>query len=153
MTKVIRDDVFGDMRYDHAWEKTEEITAFGKTYDVKVVAEAYSEDIITDVQRAAYETYKHNIQTYLISVPDVLLKYYIDNYESISSNIDIPERINHKNINKELIVKLIKIRTIYFDRKGRFGWLCDCAWDNEHGICVVLTDKAKIIVSEQDYLL
>ena len=81
MTTVVRDVVFGEMKYDHSWEKTEEISAFGRTYNVKVVAEAYTKDVILDVQRKSYETYKHNIHNYLISVPDALLKYYIENYK------------------------------------------------------------------------
>lgn len=150
--KTVYDEVFGDMIYDYSWEKTEDFSAFGKEHEVGVVAEAYGGDKIVDVQRDSYKTYKKNFSKYITKVPDVLLKYYVDNYDIISSNIEIPEKINIKNINRELVVKLIKVRTVYFDRKGRFGWLCDCAWDSEHGVCIVLSEDPPI-VTEQDYML
>ncbi len=41
MNKV-EDKVFGMMEYVYSWESTEEISVFGKDYDIRVVAEAYS---------------------------------------------------------------------------------------------------------------
>lgn len=151
MNKV-EDKVFGMMEYVYSWESTEEISVFGKDYDIRVVAEAYSGQEILDVQRDAYKKYKENFPKYVMQIPEILLDYYKSNYDTISERVEIPEKISVRNINKELIVKLIKIRTIYFDRKGAFGWLCDCAWDNEHGISIILSDE-KPFVAEQDYLL
>ena len=150
--KQVNDSVFGIMEYNYAWEKTDVISAFGRDFEVKVVAEANDNQDIIDVQRKAYSTYLNNFTRYMISIPDVLLDYYKTNYNSISSNVNIPERININNINKELIVKLIKIRSVYFSRKGTYGWLCECAWEPEHGIAIVLSTESPLI-TEQDYLI
>lgn len=148
----IEDLVFGTMEYDYSWVKTENVSMFGKDYEIRIVAEAYTNQDIIDVQRDSYLKYKKEYLEYVKKVPEVILKYYLDNYEIIASAVNIPERINKKNINRELIVKLIKIKTLYIDRKGNYGWLCDCAWDNEHGICILLSDD-EICIKEQDYLL
>lgn len=152
MMNAITDSTFGDMSYDSSWVREENICIFGREYEVRVVAEAYKEQLILDCQRQAYKKYNEEYKKYVLDTPAVLLKYYLENYDFISSMVDIPERINKDNINKELITKLIKIRTVYFDRKGQYGWLCDCAWDSEHGICILLSDE-EVTVKEYDYLL
>ncbi len=152
MSNTVLDPVFGEMEYDHSWCKTEEKTVFGKNLEIRIVVEAYAGQEILEVQQKAYSLYKQEYLNYIKEIPSVLLKYYLDNYELISENINIPEKINKNNINKELIAKLIRLKTVYFDRKGQFGWLCDCAWDPEHGICILLSDDV-IRVEEQDYLL
>jgi hypothetical protein len=148
---MIKDPIFGEMVYDYSWEKKEECSIFGREIELGVVAKAYRGQEILNVQRDAYVKYKENITNYMMRVPEVLLQYYLDNYEQIASTIEIPDKINKENINKELIVKLIRVNTLYIDRKGRYGWLCDCAWDNEHGICILLSNGISIV--EQDYLL
>lgn len=148
----INDFVFGEMEYDHSWVKEENVSLFGKNYDIRIVAEAYAGQDILDIQRKSYERYKEGYPEYLTKIPDVLLNYYIENYERISEEVEIPEKINLKNINKEIIVKLIRVKTVYFDREGQYGWLCDCAWDMEHGISIILSEEEPF-VAEQDYLL
>lgn len=148
--KVVNDPIFGEMTYDYSWKKTEEFSAFGRDVELQVVAKAYKGQEILDAQRKAYVEYKSSVPTYLRDVPEKLLEYYLASYEQIASTINIPEKINKSNINKELISKLIRIKTLYIDREGRYGWLCDCVWDNEHGICILLSNG--ISIEEQDYL-
>lgn len=149
---IINDNVFGEMRYEYSWEKDEKLTAFGSEKTIKIVAEAYTGQGILDIQRDNYKKYKEQLNCVLPKIPGILLKYYQDNYDIIASYIDIPEKINKENINEQLIVKLVRIKTLYFARNGRYGWLCDCAWDEENGISIVLSDKEPI-VKEQDYLI
>lgn len=151
MDKIV-DFVFGEMEYDHSWVKKENVSLFGKNYDIRIVAEAYTGQDILDIQREAYERYKKEYLDYIARIPEILLNYYINNYESISSEVDIPEKINLENINKDIIVKLIRVKTVYFDRTGQYGWLCDCAWDDEHGISIILSEE-ELFIAEQDYLL
>ncbi len=152
MINTIKDPVFGIMTYIHSWERSETQEFFGKSLSVRVVAEAYEGQDITEEQRTAYQRYVENKENSLKEVAPTLLKYYLDNYKNISVNVNIPEKINKDNINEELIVKLIKVRTVYFDRKGQYGWLCDCIWDEEHGICILLSENT-IKIAEYDYLL
>ncbi len=148
----INDPVFGGMEYDHSWVKREEMSAFGRTVKMRIVAEAYTGQDILDVQRDSYKKYLADCANYIKETPDVLLKYYLDHYDAIASEANIPEQINRDNVNREIITRLIRIKTLYFDREGQFGWLCDCAWDEEHGICILLSQD-KVCIKEQDYLL
>ena len=60
--KKIKDDIFGKMEYDCSWVKKEQISLFGKSYEVRIVAKAYTGQEISDVQRASYVCYKNNFQ-------------------------------------------------------------------------------------------
>jgi len=152
MALTVNDKIFGVMQYDAGWEKADTLAVFGKTFPVRVVAAAYTGESILDIQRDAYAKYLNNLALYADTIPDIVLRYYLDNYDDISSYMKIPEKINRANVNATTVVKLIKIRTVYFDRKGNFGWLCDCAWDVEHGIAIVLSNE-KPFITDQDYLI
>lgn len=115
---AINDIVFGAMTYIHSWERTDKQIFFGRELDVRTVAEAYEGQGILDVQRNAYKKYLENVDQYIRNTPKVLLKFYLDNYDVISETVTIPDKINKENINEELIVRLIRVKSIYFDRKG-----------------------------------
>ena len=146
----ITDSVFGEMIYDHGWEKDETIIVSGKEQPIKVVVAAYEGQGILDIQREQYLNYQEGNS--IEKIPGVLLRYYIDNYDSIAENMVIPDRIKKDNIDELFIMNLIRINAVYFARNGRYGFLCDCAWDEEHGLCIVLSDGEPRI-EEQDYLI
>ncbi len=149
---TIVDNVFGEMIYDHSWERKETLSFFGKELNIKIVAEAYSGQDILEIQKELYKRYMAEVSEYTRLIPDALLEYYFNSYDAISSDIDIPEQINKENITKDKIVKLVRVTSLYFSRDGKYGYLCDCAWDEENGICIVLSgDKPEI--KDQDYLI
>lgn len=146
------DSVFGIMKYDEYWEKTEVLQFYEKTYQIRVIVETFEKKDILDIQREAYKTYTQNLSRYIINVPNILLEYYKKNYDEIAKYNKIPESVNYENVTKELVVKLIKMKSVYFNRKGEFGWLCDCSWDEENGISIILSGE-KPFVAEYDYLI
>ncbi len=149
---MIVDDVFGEMIYDHSWERTETLDFFGKELNIKIVAEAYSGQDILEIQKESYKRYISVVSEYTRKIPNTLLEYYLNNYDVISSDVDIPEQINKENITKDKIIKLVKVTVLYFSRDGKYGYLCDCAWDKENGICIVLSgDNPEI--KNHDYLI
>ncbi len=150
--KTIDDIVFGNLQYNHSWKKKEDLFLKSENRQIMVVVEAYANQEILDIQRQQYLIYQQKKNEYVNKIPKVLLRYYLDNYDLISMEMDIPEMINKENINEQLIIKLIKINDVYFARNGRYGWLCDCAWDEEHGLCILLSGKEPCI-KEQDYLI
>lgn len=150
--KMITDKAFGVMRYNHSWERSETLHVFDQEFQIRVVAEAYNEEDITNVQRDAYKRYLQEYDGLTELIPGALCDYYKDNYESLSEGLIIPEQINKENITKTAIIKLIRITSLFFDRNGEYGYLCDCAWDEEHGICILLSGQ-KPEITEQDYLL
>lgn len=147
-----KDSVFGEMTYNNSWEREEEEIFFSKIRKYKIVAKAYPGQQILDIQRDAYKKYKSKEDEYFEKIPDALLEYYKKEYDSIKEMVNIPERLDKDHINKESIVKLVILTTLYFNRNGKYGWLCDCGWDRENGICIILSGE-KIEVNVQDELI
>ena len=71
---------------------------------IMVVVEAYTDQEILDIQRQQYLVYQQKKNEYINKIPKVLLKYYLDNYDLIAAEMEIPEVINKENINEQLIV-------------------------------------------------
>lgn len=149
---IINDKIFGELHYNSAWEKEENFDSRFEEEKIKVVIEADESQEILDIQREQYLAYRQQKNKFINKIPKVLLDYYLGIYDDISSALDIPEQINKENINEQLIVKLVRINDIYFARNGSYGWLCDCAWDEEHGLCILLSESEPCI-KDQDYLI
>ncbi|TYQ13199.1 UNVERIFIED_CONTAM: hypothetical protein Cloal_4257 [Acetivibrio alkalicellulosi] len=147
----LNDEVFGKMQYDSSWVRKEKYTILGKELDIRIVAKAYEGQGILDIQRKAFIEFKENFDQFEEDIPAKLLKYYLENYENISEMCNIPEKIDKDHITQDLIVKLVKVKTIYFGRKGEYGYLCDCIWEQEHGIAIILSSG--ITIDEQDTLI
>ena len=121
--RVINDEVFGELSYDYAWRKEESLDSEFEEKKINVVVEAYEGQEISDIQREQYLAYEQQKSKFISKIPEVLLKYYLEMYDDISSVIDIPEQINKENINEQLIIGLVRINDIYFARDGCYGFV------------------------------
>lgn len=146
----INDEVFGEMTYDYSWEKYEVRNIFEEQISVRIVARAYEGQEILDIQRESYMKYVNNEEVYMKKIPQILLAYYIDVYDDIIEFCDMPEKYEIKNINSDSVLDLIAVNTIFFDREGNFGYLCDCGWDDENGIAIILSEDEPRIGEEDE---
>lgn len=156
MGNTVNDPVFGEMSYDHSWETTQTILLWGKEHKIRIAARAYNNDPVNDSQRASYTEYKAKESEYERLIPDVLLDYFKENYDEISEMVDLPEKYRLENISRDIVIKLIKPKTLFFAPDGGYGFLCDCAWDPEHGIAIIFPykDKEKSLrIGDQDELI
>lgn len=128
----------------------------GREYNVETAFTDFNGEAPSEVQKAAFEHYKAHLDEYLRKIPNVLLDYFVHNYKLIKYTCDSVENLTRYNVSNEDVVKLIKIKKLYIDEKGAYAFLCDCAWDVEHGISIVLvdkySDKRTPYITDQDYL-
>ncbi len=138
MNDIIKDKVFGDMIYKHRWVKNEKekIELFGKTWDMNVVASAYTGEQICQEQRESYKFFKKRREQLLKKIPE-LLQEYVKKH--------VPAEV------EQSVCSLIRPKTILFDRNGMIVILCDAAWDEENGIGIEL--KPKQFIDVQDAFL
>ncbi len=156
MENIVNDPVFGEMIYDGSWEKKVKLTFWSKELEIRIAVRAYSEKDINDAQRTSYKEYQAKAEEYNRQIPDVLLAYYKENYEEIDSVVNLPEKCKIENITKDVVIKMIKVKTIFFAPDGRYGYLCDCVWDPEHGIAVIFPcagKEAALRIGDQDELI
>ncbi len=130
---TIVDSVFGEMTYDYGWTKKDSISFLEKDYLICCVASAYKQQDILEVQREAYLDYIKNKSTYEIEIDKLINKHF-------ASFID-----------ETHIKNSITPKEIVFDREGKFAVLCDCSWDEEKGIAIVLSPYMKV-VSQNEFL-
>ncbi len=150
--ETVNDSVFGEMHYDYAWEKYVKRHMLRRKSEIRVVAVADEGEEILDVQREAYKKYISNEERYIEEIPQALLDYYLDEYDNLLEFCDIPRRLNKKHVNTNTILEMIRVNTLIFDREGNYGYLCDCGWDSENGLAIILSED-EIRIGEQDELI
>lgn len=143
--QTINDKVFGQMQYFYSWEKEELLKIGNEEKKIKVVVEAYPGDGILDIQCNKYLEYQQKKEVFVNQIPKVLLEYCQDNDDDAFP-------ISIKDLDERKIMDAIKIDCVYFARDGHYGFLCNCAWDEEHGLCILLSEKPPRII-DQDELI
>lgn len=149
---TINDKVFGEMTYDDSWEKYEVRNIFEEQIDVRIVAKAYEGQEILDIQQESYKKYANNEELYIRKIPQIVLAYYKDIYDDILEFCYMPQKYNIENITADSVLDLIEVHTIYFDREGNFGYLCECGWDDDNGIAIMLSEDEPRIVEEDELI-
>ena len=132
----ITDKIFGEMEYKYSWTKKEDIVLFEKKYRVNVIAQAYTGDEISDIQRKNYKNYKKFLSQYEKDIKEKLINY-------------CKEICENKNI---ILYECVKPISLIFERDNSWGILFDTDCDVENGIGLYIVND-KIEVGSQDILL
>ncbi len=135
--KTYVDQVFGEMKYKHRWEKKGTVTLFGMTWDIVIAAKAYRGKEITESQRDSYKRYKDAEGTLLEKAEEALTEY-VRNTE-------------HEAESREALKNHLHPKTLLFKQNGDIILLLDCAWEPDQGLAVSLYPE--ILVAIQDMFL
>lgn len=141
------DIVFGDMKYKHRWYKNEQITLFGKKWDIVIAAKAYSGKSITDEQRNSYSYFCGNIEQMCNIIANELQKYINKNFKEFADYWTNAHSINSADELAQVTIP----KTLLFEEDGTTIMLLDCVWDEDHGVAVKLIPN--IAVGSQDLFL
>lgn len=147
MEKVCTDPVFGTMIYQHQWYKHEPRVLLGKKYDLKIVAQAYRGNAITDEERNGYHYIKEHWNALQEDIWKALSDYMSDNVQDISPYCPEIQQVS----TQEDFTKLVMPKTLLCQLDGSVILLLDCIWDEENGIGVQLYPH--IEVADQDSFL
>ena len=123
------DAVFGEMSYRHRWYKIEKYEMFGQSWDVTVVAKAYTGKAITKEQQNSYSLFLKKQQEYFEIVSNEIKNYINDNLQTLAE-IWVSARTIE---DVEDIAQIVTPKTLLFKQDGTTIMLFDCAWDNEGG--------------------
>ena len=133
------DPVFGEMEYKHGWFKNSVINLFGKNWNIKLTAQAYSEKNINNIQRENYSWFKQNFTNLQDKIFN-LTKNYINNY--LDKELEIQSNIKQVNTMNDLL-KFVALKTILIDIEGSIILLLDFNMD-EQGIGIKLYPRMDI---------
>ena len=147
MEKVCTDSVFGTMTYRHQWYKNETMVLFGKKYDVKVAAQAYSGKDITDEERKGYLYIKEYWDILQKDIGKALSDYVSDNAQEISPYCSEIQKVSRL----EEFTKVVTPKTLLCQLDGSVVLLLDCLWGEENGLGIQLYPHIEI--ADQDSFL
>lgn len=137
--KTIVDSVFGELEYKHSWIKTESLSWGGRLLSITIIASTYSNEEISEQQRASYQAYKEKVDT-IIS----------DSKKELSNFIKVNYGLNALSLDE--MSSGITPRSVVFEQDGTWAILFDSSWDDDNGIALVLDAKGVQVMSEDDFL-
>ena len=134
---------------DNTWKNVVEISMFGREKDMEILIEDPDNKGINDVQKESYESYLKDLKEYESKVPDVLLSYFLANFEEIDRIVSLTDDAQKDTIVAERIFKMFMILSLYIDREGNYGWICKFSWE-KNGLAILLSEsEPRIITPDQ----
>lgn len=116
--------------FDCGWRKPTMINFQNQEIDIELVFDAYDDEELNDEQKNAYKEFCQHQKDYESKVYQLLLGFIVDN------KIENPK---------------VEAKTLYFNRNGEFALLCDCSWDLEHGIAIILS-PIQTVTTQDNFL-
>lgn len=141
----INDEVLGTLVFDRGWTKEESFKWWGYDVRFRIVISAYENESVNIKQREGYLSFKENIS----NISDISLKKTKEYIQKIKNEV-LPY-INFDEIPDD-IMKVVKPSSILILESGNIGVLCDCSWDMEHGMAILIDNKQNIEIGPQDII-
>ncbi len=137
MSEIVKDPVFGEMKYKHGWIKKENITLIDKEYNLNIIASAYTGDQVCDAQRDAYAAFKGKLDKISHRMPG-MIEEYVESHKA-----EIAEHFPRIGEPADAI-KYVKPVSVMFARDGKTVIMCNVAWDEENGIGIEVAPEYKV---------
>lgn len=147
MEATCNDAVFGEMTYKHRWYKQQNISMFGKYWNITVSAKAYSGKPITEAEKNAYKNFVTNEAEMVTIIGEQLKQYVNGNLQELATYW-----MGARNVNQVVeLAQMVTPKTLLFKQDGTTIMLLDCVWDEDNGIAVKLAPE--VAVGSQDIFL
>lgn len=144
-------DFWSQFKYvDNTWKNVVEISMFGREKDMEILMADPDNKGINDVQKESYESYLKNLKEYESKVPDVLLSYFLANFEEIDRIVSLTDDAQKDTIVAERIFKMFMILSLYIDREGNYGWICKFSWE-KNGLAILLSESEPRIITPDQF--
>lgn len=119
-----------DLVFDYGWRKAIPFIFQGKETQIELVFSAMKGQDLSEIQTQILSQLTELQAEYQRKVSELLAKY-----------------IQQKGIKQALV----KPRTLLIQRNGSIGLLCDCNWDEENGIAIVIQPEEYVTIQD-DFL-
>ncbi|VGO22196.1 DUF6985 domain-containing protein [Pontiella sulfatireligans] len=153
MYKTTTDSAFGAMKFDYGWCKEEDISFFGKTITVEVLAEAEVGQPISDIQRNLYTRFCNEIKTLSATALEALRAYYSENHPFIIMQMDFPGKLPEPDRITDIdLINMVIPKTVFFPQDNLYAILCDSPWEPQEGLAIIICDDAVSIGIQSEVL-
>lgn len=117
-----------DLSFKYGWRKPISLNFKANSINIDCVFNAFKGEEITEDQKQSFKIFNEKKAQYEVVATELINEYIEEN--SISNSEVHP-------------VELM------FNRDGEFALLCDCSWDTEHGIAVVLYPQPNVVMQDE----
>ncbi|MCT8088771.1 hypothetical protein ACDX34_16555 [Acinetobacter bereziniae] len=120
----------GVFEFNYGWVKLINLNINEITYEIPLVFEAFEGENISEAQLKSYKLFMHEQSRYEQNILDLMSEYVLN--ESIQNPEFTPT-------------------SLLFKRDGSIGLICDCNWDIDQGIVIILYPNK--VIKNQDLFL
>lgn len=120
----------GILEFDYGWVKPINLKIKEVNHEIPLVFEAFEDEMVSDEQLKSYYLLMHEQDKYEKKILDLVSEY------ALNEGVQNPE---------------FNPTSLLFKREGSIGLICDCNWDIDQGIVVILYPDE--VIKNQDLFL
>ena len=129
---TIKNEVFGEMVFQHGWQGKTEVVLWGKSYKIILDAAAYTKtEAISAEQEEAYAKFKKSISEKQKLIESLLMDYFDNELDE-----------------QEMIQRLIPT-SLVIEREGETALLLSDNKDPDNGLAVVLSPDEEVMTQDE----
>lgn len=150
--KKMKDEKCGYLFREHNfWSQTILHRFFkGEVNTIRVAILTFDEDP-TDLQLQKLGEFFQYDNKFWEPMKDEMLKYYLKFYKDFEDDLEIPEELTPKKVNRENVVSILTFTDLYVDISGRIAWLCESPTE-EDGLAFEFTNGKVELIFQPDII-
>jgi hypothetical protein len=153
--------VFGELAHvaGDLWSRPTELRIFGTVWPVLLRVYLTREGTAPECQARAYADYVARSGDLMGEAEDAIFAYYLSICSEYRGRLGIVDPNDEKVpviTSKKELPRFVTPREVLFPDRGPdpvFGLLCDCTWEEEHGLAVKFVNGAVATLGFQDIVL
>ena len=160
MTKVINHNILGELYYNNGWYKEIKLSLFGKLQKMGLIIEGDEDAQFENSQIEAYKEFMKNKDILLKKCEEESYEYYqnvcLDYRDRLGNEFKdklAPIVSNQDRLNNLVDPKQILFPMTFGSDIREFGILCECTWEEEHGLAIKYQDEKVVEVGYQDIII
>ncbi|WP_397537132.1 DUF2004 domain-containing protein [Rummeliibacillus pycnus] len=151
---IIKDVVFGELKYNYGWVKYTTIEFCGKEVEIALMVKGEEDGKFDEEQYIAYNSLVQNWEKLQQGFLQAILDYYKQERQELGYDIEVNENYPQIETTNQLleVITLVGIVVSYGDiyEERDIGITFDCTWDTENGLGIRLINEKVTEVGYQD---
>ena len=137
--KKIKDDLLGLLFPTYVgYEKTIVVKLVDEIQTLTLLIKTRTDGLINEEIRNAYSTYLKMRPTFWEGIKKIVLSYYLNDYDYIEENFEIPEELKKENVTEDNIMSFITFTDLRINYLGEIAWefTSPDVWEDEYAISI-----------------
>jgi len=156
---LIKDEAFGELRFEHLWVRDYRLQLFGREYPVRLLVEGDEGIPVEQAQREAYLRFEKRKDQLLKQAEDALFAHYQEVAPECRARFgSSADELAPVLGDTQALARLVRPKEIIFQESYKpdqrvVGLLFDCSWEPELGLAVKFVNEAVDEVGPQDIVI